>query len=230
MMNLNINPIVYRDAILSFLQEKYEEEFVVLKLFQEFEGQTGMAVRALCAPKSSDDRFSVYCYFDAEIADEKIVIDNHTHSVSDAYIGIQLQNRLLEELSDANLSKCIVKCRVTFDPQPAQVACADEKAASILQNAAYDPSVSFYVISERGTPTDEVQRCILNILNTYKPCTGYVYLAQLDVYTPDSILSTYTEKQHDFGNYLANTDFANQVDFLLYKNDTGAQTKKVIKE
>jgi len=229
-MKKNIDGNVYKNAIISYLEEKYHEEFTVMKLYQEFEGNSGMAVRALCAKEENKDYFTVYCYLDSTVSDEIIIIDGNEHSIVDSYTEVLFQNAILDEVDVLECGGCFVRCKVSFNAgQPSK----SDIASGInfcLQKQKLDPYVKLYVIVQCDTSTEKIESKLKEILNKYEPCTGYIYLVYMEEYDENEIKKVYEEKQNDFGNYLANTDYADIVEFILYKCDTGMQDKQYIKE
>lgn len=229
-MKKNIDGAVYEEKIISFLEQKYNKKFTVIKLYQEFEGNSGMSIRALCSEKEKEEQFTVYCYFDSTIATEKITIDGNEHSIVDSYAEVIYQNLLLEEVNTLGFDDCVIKCKVDFN---AEQPLADDVASGMdfcLQKQELDPYVKFYVIAEYSSSTETVQAQIEEVIKRHMPSTGYIYLAFSKEYNKDQVLRLYEENQNDFGNYLTNTDFANRVEFILYNNDIGMNDKEIIRE
>ena len=229
-MNKNLDAAAYKEAIISFLQEKYNDKFNIINLYQEFDGDTGMKVRALCSKTGSSDRFSVYCYLDSAIADEKIYIDGNNHSIVDFYTEVLYQNALLSEINVATSADSLVRSKVSFYLEQPSTTDVANGMDFCLQKQDLDACAKFYILVSRNTCASEIQSAVENVLNLHRPCTGYIYIAYFDEFDKDAVLSVYEENQNDFGNYLANTDFADRVEFVLYKNDTGLQEKRTIRE
>ena len=229
-MNKNIDVAAYKDAIILFLQEKYNDNFDVVSLYQEFDGNTGMKVRALCSKAGSRDQFSVYCYFDSSTANEKIYIDGNEHSIVDSYAEVLYQNALLSEINIAASVDSLVRCKVSFNSEQPSKSNMVDGMDFCLQNQEFDPYVKFYIFVSRNSSASEVQSAVEDVLNLHRPCTGYIYIAYFDEFSKDAVLGVYKEHQNDFGNYLTNTAFAEHVEFVLYKNDTGLQDKQTIRE
>lgn len=226
----NIDEEAYSDAIISYLKEKYNADFEVNELYQEFEGNTGMKVRALCSQTGSSELFSVYCYFDSSMSAEKIDIDGKEYSIVDSYAEVLCQNALVAEIDLLTSESCLVKCKVSFNS--AQPSREDLLAglASCLQNQKLDPYIKIYILTDKHFSVEEIQAATESLIVDHAPCTGYIYIAYFDEFDTNKILEIYKENQNDFGNYLSNTDFADRVDFILYDKDAGLQKKQTIKK
>lgn len=213
--------------LAAFLAEKYQCNFTIEEVYQEFDGYEGKYIRAICRSDAYADTFSVYCY-ESETEQEGLLnIDGQAYSVEDKYAEVLLQNLLLDRLGDYNRETMFVRCKVSFvSEQPdAQKAVADPKACFAEENAY----VRVYIITGGEDPV-QMQEQAETLLKELNPYTGYIYVATKNAFNLTQINEVYTENQHDFGNYLTNEDWADRVVFTLYSAKNGLQEMKVVKE
>lgn len=228
-MDRELNVLEYRKEILTHLEIKYDSEFEIIKTYQEFDGNTGVCVRASCKSMEYEDVFTVYCYLDSSMADEKCIIEGKEHGISDNYTKILYQNQILEEIDEINNNNYIIKCKIDFlvvSPTIEEYANGIEYC---LQNEDFDPYLKFYIVTQSSTDVSKLRDKIDNVLKKYNPCSGYIYHAFIDEFDYDEAIAVYKENQHDFGNYLSLSDFADRVEFVLYKSNVGFKESKIIK-
>ena len=227
-MNANLNKESYETEILSFLQGKYDEEFEIVKLYQEFEGDSGMMVRALCRGAKYDDEFLVCCYLDSTIANELIEIDGNKHSIEDSYSEVILQNQFLNLVTYEENLNVIIKCNVDFygrNPSSEEI----QTGMYCLKEEELNAYLKVYIITDNVETTRKVQEDIEKLLIKYEPCNGYLYHAEKNKFNKDEIEKIFRENQHDFGNFLSSSDFANKVEFSLYRKEEGLKERQIIR-
>lgn len=195
-----------RTTILTYLADKFQEEFEIKAMYQEFDGKNGIYVRAMCCEKDSDVEFAVYCTENTEESESK------TYIIEDKYAEIILQNKIMAELSSCASENVFCACKIDLQQEDS------------MENAY----VKIYIVTD-GTPADALRKQAEHLLEAYSPYTGYIYYAEKNAFVLDDIQGTYAENQHDFGNFLVNNDFADRVEFTLYSKNA-LQNTKVVKE
>lgn len=228
-MNTQIDKTAYENAILTFLQEKYGEDFTVITMYQEFSGDTGALIRATCKGTTAEETFTVRCYLDEEVTAQKLQINGQMHSVEDSYAEVLCQSQLMRELPECSEESCIIKCRVDFyNRQPTM----DEYAQGLeacLRNEELRAYIKVYILSDGCAQAQDAYGKVEELVEQYAPDTGYIYFAILETFDPAYANQVYAENKNDFGNYLAQQDYADQLWFTLYEAERGLQSRKSVK-
>jgi len=201
-------------AIVAFLADKYQSSFIVQEVYQEFDGTSGRYFRALCRSDVHEDTFTVYCYESDERGGDSLCIDGKTYFVEDMYAEVLLQNHLLKLLGDYKEDSMFVRCKVNFvSEQPDAQKVIEDPVSCIAQAKAY---LRIYIIVGDEDPA-EMQARAEALMKKYNPYTGYLYVATKMPFDLKRIEEVYASNQHDFGNYLTNENWADRVDFSLYR-------------
>ena len=229
-MNENIDRTAYEQAILRFLEQKYSDKFEIHDLYQEFEGNNGMIIRALSKGSSYTDMFTVNCYLDSTVTDEAVEIEGRNHSIEDGYSEVIFQNQLMALLDQSNNAhEVIVKCRVDFHgrkPSSEQFARGIDYC---IQCEDLDSHIMFYILSDDNDTARDLQIKAENIVAQYMPCVGYIYYAVQSQFDENEIVQQYIANQFDFGNYLTSSELADKVEFTLYKKESGFRARQIVK-
>ena len=231
-MDTNLNEAAYKDAILSFLKNKYNEQFEIIELYLEFNGDIGLAVRALCKSSAYTDTFLSYCYFDPSMTDEKVKIDENEYSLDDEYSEVVLQNKLLLLVDQAYQydESIFVGCKVGFLGRYPSADELNKGMEFCLHNDELRAHVKFYILTSGSSKAKELQGKVEDFIVHHRPYKGYVYYAVSSKFNKADIVQEYFENQHDFGNYLTSSNLADTVEFTLYKIDAGLQERRIVKE
>ena len=217
------NNVKINEQILSYLTEKYHTEFTIKEIYQEFDGKNGMSYRAICCSAEYSDEFAVYCSQERSAAPDAIEAEGKVFAIEDEYAEVLLQNKILGELANNISDDVFVGCRITFRYD--QPTVSENWQDSLMEADAY---VRIYIITD-GAPADDLRQQAEALLEQYRPYTGYVYYVVKASFDMQQIQEVYAENQHDFGNYLTDSDFADRIEFTLY-SENALQERKVIKE
>lgn len=209
------------------LAQKYDGVFHVINVDMEFNGREGMYYRALCNSQDYDDTFTVYCYESKDGAPDAFSIGDHAFVMQDQYAEVLLQNYLLRQLGDYDTQTVFVGCKVCYDGEQPSVQMLKDGMDACLQNA--DAYLKFYFVSD-GADVQALQEKAAQLIANSDPYRGYIYVAQKHPFVAAEIAEVFAENQHDYGNFLNNTDYADRVDFTLYRMGEGFQPTETIKE
>ena len=224
---LNLNE--YKNAILSFLQEKYDSDFLIKNIYQEFDGNSGMVVRAVCSNVDSSDEFTVFCYLDSTVGSDVCEIDGNEHSISEDYTAVIFQKEILSMLNDVSTSRTLLKCNLDFLGRNPTTDEFQTGLLSCLQNEELNACVKFYILSDDNDISKEMRDSIEILLEIINPSTGYIYFLVTSSFNETELNNIYAENQHDFGNYLTNGTLGEFLEFSLYKKDKGLEERRVIR-
>lgn len=224
---LNLNE--YKSAILSFLQEKYDSDFLIKNIYQEFDGNSGMVVRAVCSNVDSSDEFTVFCYLDSTVGADVYEIDGKEHSINEDYPEVIFQNEILSMLNNVSMSRTLLKCNLDFLGRNPTVDEYQAGLLSCLQNEELDAYVKFYILSDDNDISKEIRDSIEILLKKLNPSTGYIYYLVTSSFDETELNNIYTQNQHDFGNYLTNGTLGELLEFSLYKKNKGLEERRVIR-
>lgn len=229
-MNTQVDQAAYENAILSYLQDKYEEKFTIKAIYQEFAGDTGALIRAICMSEKYADEFTVRCYLDASVTPQTLQISGQEHSIEDSYAAVLCQKQLMQKMPVCSPEGCVVKCRVEFyNRQPT----VDEYAQGLeacIRNEALRAYIKIYILSDGSAQAQDAYSKAEKLVEQYAPNTGYIYFAVLEYFDAAHAEQVYADNQHDFGNFLAQKDYADQLWFTSFMIETGLQARKVVKE
>ena len=219
----------YENAILSYLQDKYQEGFTIESIYQEFSGDTGSVVRATCKAVDNSETFTVHCYLDKTITPHTMLVNGQAHSVEDTYTEVLCQKRLMQSLAGNLGDHCVVKCNVDFyNRQPT----SDEYAQGIeacMKNAELCAYIKVYIMSDGNTDAQAVYSAAEKLVEQYAPDTGYIYFAVPKTFDAVYAGQVYAEHYNDFGNFLTQNDYAATIWFTLYESEAGLQSRQLVK-
>lgn len=221
------NSAVVKEQIQLQLTQKYDTAFTVQSVSMEFNGQDGMYYRATCNSQDYADTFTVYCYESTEQDTTAFAIGDHLFMMQDNYAEVILQNYLLGQLGEYDAQSVFVGCKISFDAEQPDAQLLQGDLDACLQNA--DAYIKFYFVSG-GADVQLLCTKAVELLNKNNPYRGYIYVVDKLPFDAAAVAQTYAENQHDYGNYLNNTDYANRIVFILYKAGEGIQPAQVIKE
>jgi hypothetical protein len=86
------------------------------------------------------------------------------------------------------------------------------------------------LVEQIGQAIAKEYNTIKNWVSTNKPYTAYIYTAHTSEQAKNEIDSIYSDNKENFGNFLADSENFQYVDFTLYEEENGFSNKKVIKE
>ena len=228
-MNTQTDKIAYEQAILSYLQDKYQETFEIKAMYQEFTGNAGVLIRATCVNKKYADEFSVRCYFDSSAAEKTLLIKEHQYSIEDSYMQILFQNQLMQVLPQLSDKHSVIMCRVEFyNRQPTADEYADGLEAC-LRNEKLRAYVKIYILSDGNGQAPEMYAKAEKLLQQYAPDTGYVYYVVLKSFLAEQVKQWYLEHLHNWGYFIMEQLQSEQRCFSVFKIETGLQSRNIVK-
>lgn len=217
------------EAIITYLNEKYGEQFSILSGVMEFDGHSGKMERYLCKSDKYQDTFSTIIYYNSDYGAEVISVGNKEFGVEDTFAEVVFENEILNNF-ETDKKDVIIKCNIDFQLKQPDKAEFEEGLNSCLQNNDLLAYVKFYILSSEENPSSEEYNTIKNWVSTNKPYTAYIYTAHTSEQAKNEIDSIYSDNKENFGNFLADSENFQYVDFSLYEEENGFSNKKVIKE
>lgn len=224
----NTDKTKIQESIQDYLSSKYDETFSVKETYQEFDGNNGKYIRAVCSSSKYLDEFLVYLYSDKKNVGEELTIDGKCYFAVDGYIEVIFQNEILKNLGDYDKQKVYVGCKVEFAEQSISVEEYNTGIVNCIGKTDVQSFVKIYIVTD-GSSEEELRANAENYVAKLSPYTGYVYYAVKDNFNAEEVETVFREKQHDFGNYLSNYEFASKVEFTLINRKDGIGERKVVK-
>lgn len=224
-----INAEKCREAVLTYLQEKYNDTFSVVRGYQEFDGRNGLYLRLICCSATyKDEEFIAMCYAEEARSDVRVSIEGKIFALADEYAQVLIQNEVLQQLPHAE--NAVVRCRVRFpidQPTPADLLLG---AAHCLGSAVQGASLTIFIVAKDNPAVQALRAAAEDLTVQYAPYAGYICLAEKSEFDEAEIRLAYTAHQHNFDDFLVKSDFADRLAVTLYKAKTRTLNRRMIKE
>lgn len=228
-MDTRVNHSTYSDAVMTYLSNKYHEDFTVETVYQEFSGDTGNLVRLQCKGTKSGEIFTVRCYLDPQTTPQLLNIDGKAHSIEDNYAEMLCQNQLMLLLPASEDADYVVKCKVDFYGRQPTMEEYSQGLSACLKNEELRAYVKIYILSNGSKSAQALYKDMEQLVSEWDPNTAYVYFVIPESFDAVVAEQMYANNRDNFGNYLANEARVEQLWFTLYETASGLSARKLIK-
>lgn len=216
------------EAVILYLNEKYDGQFSIISAVEEFDGYSGKSERYLCNSLQYPDTFSTIIYYDSTYGEDIINIGDNEFGIEDDFAEVVFENEILNSINLSN--NATVKCNIDFHLKHPSKAEFESGLENCLNNEELLAYVKFYILSDEITSTTEDYSAVENWISQNKPYTAYIYTAVGLELSGNEIDSLYLENKYNFGNFLTESETFKYVDFTLYEIEEGFSNKKIVKE
>lgn len=196
-----------KNSISSYLNEKYNCKFEIVKITEEFSGNRGFFYRLVCKSDKYSDLCIVYCHTDEGNNGTPLIIGSKEYLVTDNYANIVFQSEYTSLLQDILGDDVLIKCQL----KTPNYILSDSEFASGLKNCLENPEVPACMYTFIFADNEKVE-------TNLKSSTEF-FLEQYNMYKQYLYVCYQNDINFETWNTLYYDNYSEFIAYLLYKSD-----------
>ena len=220
--------ILIQESVVSYLNEKYNESFEIIKFAVEFSGEHGDFIRAVCSTATDDEKCVVYGYSDICETDASVDMNGKTYYLTDDYANVILQRGYAETIKKALNEDVMIKCQL-FIPDH---MLTDEEFASGLEclgNPDLRAQAYIYVFVDGKYTNGKLRENIEKILIQHKAFKQYLYVIYQSGTSYQEWENIYYDNYSSFERYLNYDCEADFIEFSSFSLEEGYKGHEIVR-
>lgn len=214
-------------AVLTFLNKKYAETFIIDKLTLEFGGED-VYYRAVFHSEQRPEKGVLYC---RETGDGiSVQIDGVACVMEDDYANVILQESYAAALQEELGEGVLVKCRLKTPD--AMVSGADYAAGfrTVLEDSRYGAHVYVVILADasaKDSGLKEKAEAFMGEINGYRQYLYLGYQAGIDL---DIWQDSYLRNVDRFESFVEDSEEITRLEYTAFHKDKGIVKQLIVKE
>lgn len=218
------------NQVLTYLNSKYNENFEIIQLTKEVDGNDGIYYRVVVKSKKRDDKGVVYCYFDDSAEGTKIEVGGENYVFTDDYAEIIFAEEYANQLQALLGDDVLVKCQLYVTNH----MLTEDEFVSGLKNCLENPELNsrlyVFVLADIDRVGDGLRESVEHFMSQYNADNQYLYAGYQTNMDMENWEELYYENQSSFERYLVDKSDAELVEFSSFARDVGYKGNKVVKD
>lgn len=219
-----------KKEISLYLKEKYNCNFEVTQITEEFSGNRGIFYRLVCKSDKYTDLCVVYCHTDEGYNGTSLTIGNEDYLVTDDFANIVFQSEYASLLQDITGDDVLIKCKL----RTPNYNLSNEDFASGLKNCLENPDIPVYmytfIFADNEKAGTNLKTSAENFLAQYNMYKQYLYVCYQDDIDFENWNTLYYDNYSEFIAYLLYKSDIDRVEYSSFNQNAGLVRSTVEKE